>query len=163
MLEKIDNEKLSTKVYLSLKDEIVKGEWKPGEKIPSEPQLSKQLGVSRSTIRQAIRRLSDYGLTETRNGSGTFVREDSSIFYMRSVVPSSFVKKEDIEEILEFCAAFENDVAALAAQRITPEELYNLREIQRKIEQGEDMAENDLQFHLKIVAYLESFLYSFIS
>ena len=150
MLEKIDNRKISQKVYQSLKDEIVRGEWKPGEKIPSEPQLSKQLGVSRSTIRQAIRRLSDYGLIETRNGAGSFVREDSSIFYMRSVVPSSFVKREDIEEILEFCTVFENDVAALAACRVTPEELDELQSIQEKIEQGENMAENDLRFHQKI-------------
>ena len=150
MLEKIDNQKISSKVYASLKNEIIKGTWKPGEKIPSETQLSKEMGVSRSSVRQAIRRLSDYGMIETRNGAGSFVRENSSVFYMREVVPASYVKTEDIAEILEFCLTFENDVAALAAQRITPEEIQELRRIQEQIEKGIDMAENDLRFHVKI-------------
>lgn len=54
--------------FEQLRDQILQGTWKEGEKLPSEQELTETLGVSRSSVRQAIRTLADYGMVETRNG-----------------------------------------------------------------------------------------------
>lgn len=62
------------RIYLLLRDLIVAGDLGPGARLPSEPALAAEHGVSRVTIRRALARLDDEGLIEKRAGSGTFVR-----------------------------------------------------------------------------------------
>jgi len=68
-------EPLYRQVEVALRDRILQGEWSHGAKIPSEEQLCKDYGVSRVTMRQAIRTLVDDGYLERGRGRGTFVRE----------------------------------------------------------------------------------------
>jgi GntR family transcriptional regulator len=58
-----------------LEQEIISGEWKPGDRLPSEPEISRHLGLSRTTIRQALGRLEQKGLIQRHKGRGTFVAE----------------------------------------------------------------------------------------
>lgn len=58
-----------------LEQEIMSGRWEPGTRLPSEPEISRQLGLSRTTIRQALGRLEQRGLVQRRKGQGTFVAE----------------------------------------------------------------------------------------
>ncbi len=58
-----------------LEAEIVSGHWEPGARLPAEPEISKQLGLSRTTIRQALGRLEQRGFVQRRKGQGTFVAE----------------------------------------------------------------------------------------
>lgn len=71
------NEASSTPLYLQLetilRDSIVKGEWNPGEALPSERDLSEKFNVSRLTLRKSIDRLVSQGMIERRQGSGTYV------------------------------------------------------------------------------------------
>ena len=60
-----------------IQGKIKSGEWKPGEKIPSETELAEKLGVSRMSLRNGIQRCNALGITETRAGEGTFVRDFS--------------------------------------------------------------------------------------
>ena len=62
-------------VFTQLKELLVQGEWKPGEKLPSENELAAQFGVSRITVRQALQKLGALGLVETRLGEGSFVKQ----------------------------------------------------------------------------------------
>lgn len=64
---------IHTKIHDSLKVDIEKNRWKVGEKLPSERELAVSFGVTRATLRQAIRALSDEGILEQRIGSGTYV------------------------------------------------------------------------------------------
>ena len=70
-LKQITRVNIAEKVFEQLRDQILQGTWKEGEKLPSEQELTETLGVSRSSVRQAIRTLADYGMVETRNGTGT--------------------------------------------------------------------------------------------
>lgn len=63
------------KVYLLLRDRIGSGTWRSGARLPSEPQLSDEFGVSRVTVRRALARLEEDGLIDRRPGSGTFVSQ----------------------------------------------------------------------------------------
>ena len=68
-------------LYLSVKNEIVdsiaKGEFKPGDKLPSEYELSKKFGVSRMTLRESLRALEEEGLVARKQGVGTFIKARS--------------------------------------------------------------------------------------
>ena len=64
--------RLTDQVASQLSDRLRRGEWKPGERLPTEHQLSAEFGVSRPTVRSALSRLESLGLTITRHGLGTF-------------------------------------------------------------------------------------------
>ncbi|MGH8957226.1 MAG: GntR family transcriptional regulator [Acidimicrobiia bacterium] len=64
--------RLTDQVASQLSDRLRQGEWKPGERLPTEHQLSAEFGVSRPTVRSALSRLESLGLTITRHGLGTF-------------------------------------------------------------------------------------------
>ena len=59
-------------IFDQLQSMLIEGTWKPGDKIPSENELSETFGVSRMTIRQALQKMKALGLIETRSGSGSF-------------------------------------------------------------------------------------------
>ncbi len=81
-MAKIMRSNLTDQIFDYLKNQITDGSWKPGEKIPSEIELAESLGVSRMSLRNAIKKSNILGLTETRIGEGTFVRQ----FNMRSYI-----------------------------------------------------------------------------
>ena len=83
IVNKIKRQSVASQVYEQLKHNIVSGIWTAGEKIPSENQLVKMLGVSRISVREALKQLVSLGLLEARQGEGTFVKQleaDSYIF-----------------------------------------------------------------------------------
>ena len=113
-LKQITRVNIAEKVFEQLRDQILQGTWKEGEKLPSEQELTETLGVSRSSVRQAIRTLADYGMVETRNGTGTYVKRQISGNYMLNIVPIGDLQFEDIVEVLDFLCLIEDSVAAMA-------------------------------------------------
>ncbi len=73
---KLDTRPLYFVVVEKLLDLLEQGFFKPGEKLPSEPVLAKELGISRSTLREALRVFEEEGLITRRRGLGTFIKED---------------------------------------------------------------------------------------
>ena len=122
-LKQITRVNIAEKVFEQLRDQILQGTWKEGEKLPSEQELTETLGVSRSSVGQAIRTLADYGMVETRNGTGTYVKRQISGNYMLNIVPIGDLQFEDIVEVPDFLCLIEDSVAAMAVQRCTQEEL----------------------------------------
>ena len=76
---------LSDTVREALERRILSGEWAPGQRVPSEPELSQQLGVSRSVVRDAVRTLSARGLLDVRQGFGTSVRHPADDTYTDAI------------------------------------------------------------------------------
>lgn len=74
-------------IFDQLQSMLIEGTWKPGDKIPSENELSETFGVSRMTIRQALQKMKALGLIETRSGSGSFVRKISPDDSLQDLVP----------------------------------------------------------------------------
>lgn len=154
-LEPIKKVNITKQVFEQLKNNILAGKWKVGEKIPSETELSGIFNVSRSTVRQALRSLADYGLIEVRPGSGSFVKQQDTGLYINGMMRSKLEKK-DLLEVLDFCCILDNDLAAMAAQRATEADVEELKKIQNEIETAdgnfEKMAALDKEFHLKLAA-----------
>jgi len=133
-----------------LLDRIRAGEWPLGSKLPGENTLGPQLGVGRSTVREAIRRLAGQGVLATRQGAGVFVASLDIVEDWGAVL-----KKADIDSVIEARIAIEVEAAALAAERRSPAELRAIRRAadKRDTQRTEIDAhvDADIAFHRSIV------------
>jgi GntR family transcriptional repressor for pyruvate dehydrogenase complex len=142
---------ITNQVFDQIKNNIISGEWSPGNRIPSETELSKSFGVSRVSIRTAVQKLNVLGLLVTKQGDGTFVSELSPGMYMNSLMPMLILNDHQLLEILEFRRIIEIESAKLAAQSADPEDIATLEMIMRKMEKASDdrkvFAMEDSNFH----------------
>lgn len=127
--KKIDNTRLSDLVAKQLKESIFSGQYRPGQRIPSEFELVKAFGVSRAIVREAIRDMEKSGLLEVRRGpkGGAVVqtmRHDAVTSVMRDVLS---VGRVTVPDIMEVRLDIEPVVAGLAAERATPQDLEDIR------------------------------------
>ncbi|MFB8277932.1 FadR/GntR family transcriptional regulator [Nocardia colli] len=116
---------LSQQVADQLRANIVTGDWPVGTKIPPEPELVRLLGVSRSTIREAVRSLAHVRMLETRAGDGTYVCSDSALGF--PILDR--LARADRREVLEVQKMFELYTARVAAQHCTPPQTRQLRDL----------------------------------
>ncbi|QEK13276.1 GntR family transcriptional regulator [Crassaminicella thermophila] len=128
-------------VFEHLRNAILNGNLKPSERL-MEVQIAEQLGVSRTPVREAIRKLELEGLVVMIARKGAYVAD---------------VSVKDILDVLEVRSVLEGLAAALAAERITDEELEELELISNNFKKAlenddkEKMIEKDMQFHDKIL------------
>ncbi|MHC5228075.1 FadR/GntR family transcriptional regulator [Enterococcus sp. LJL99] len=126
-----------------------------GDKLPNEYELSKQLDVGRSTIREAVRALASRNILEVRQGAGTFVSERRGI--ATDPLGFSMVKDQDqmIRDLFELRYLLEPKMAALAARYATEQQIMKLEELREAIEQSffngdEEHIQLDIAFHTTI-------------
>ena len=125
---KLQRTSVSEQIFAILKGKIASGEWKDGQKIPSENELAAQFGVSRMSARNAVQRLSALGLLETRPGDGTFVRGFSLLRYFQEAT-DLIATPENMDQVREFRRFFESDCLRLACQRRTAQDIADLKTI----------------------------------
>src|SRR5215471_9647475 len=102
---------------------LIRGHWREGEKIPPERELCQQLGVGRASLREALKALEIMGMLQTRLGEGTFVCGRSE-FYSRPLLWAiAGSVREDVTEITEARRLIETELAGLAAERASAEDL----------------------------------------
>jgi GntR family transcriptional regulator, transcriptional repressor for pyruvate dehydrogenase complex len=135
-------------------EQFIREELKPGDKLPSERELAQSWKVSRSSIRDAMRRLELLGLIEPRQGVGTIVRDISPDALVNPLFSALLRKRKHVAELLDVRSMIEPAIAARAARHITPEQLTAMAKILRrqndKLTQGEPTVEEDSEFHYTI-------------
>lgn len=146
---------LADQVAEMLTEEILSGRLEVGAKLPTEVQLVKELGVSRTVVREAISRLRNAGLVEPRQGSGVFVLQPATAPLDLSVDKQRGLDtKAKVLQIVEVRRAIEAEAAGLAAERATADEIAVMREaletIERAMATGGDGVDEDLAFHRTI-------------
>ena len=151
-VKRVRKEGVSAQVFNQLKAQIIQGSWKPGDKLPSEGELSEMFGVSRVSIREALQRLATLGLLETRHGEGTYVRGLTAESYLNGLLPALVLEKCDIIDVLEYRLTMERGIMALAVEKATDEDI-ELLELQYKrmldnINNSSEFAMADMDFHL---------------
>ncbi len=141
--------RLYAKLADVLSKSITSDKYAVGDRLPSERELSAKFKVSRPIVREAIFALEAEGLVEVRNGSGVYVRSKK--------LGANATRRGDVGmfELLEARRAFEGETAALAASRITDEEIEELRrlvaEMKKKNASDVELSEDaDMRFHLLI-------------
>ena len=150
--------KLSDQVAEQLEGMIAAGNLQPGERLPAERQLSERLGISRPSLREAIQKLANKGLLNTRQGGGTFVAENLSNSFSDPLL--ALVKNQPDAEFdtLEVRKELEGVAAYNAASRATETDrnriwarFDNMLEVQRSSASGLEKVRVDRGFHLAIV------------
>lgn len=151
---KIERKRLADQIIDKLAGMIASGNLKPGDKLPSEPELMKQFGVGRSSVREAIGALSLIGLITVRPGQGTHVAKASEASHAKPVGLMLGVGREKIRELVETRIILEEATAALAAERATDEEMAEIvhhHELLRPpLKSHQEVIEADIGFHLAI-------------
>jgi GntR family transcriptional regulator, transcriptional repressor for pyruvate dehydrogenase complex len=127
---------------------------RPGDKLPSERELAEMLGVSRSSIRDAIRGLELMGIVEPRQGAGTIVREISSDSAINPFGNALKRRRESVSELLDFRKMLEPPLAARAATHASADEISEMEEILQRQEakhtRGESAVAEDSEFHYSV-------------
>jgi GntR family transcriptional regulator, transcriptional repressor for pyruvate dehydrogenase complex len=141
---------------LEIKRLIISGRIGPGEKLPRESELAAQLGLSRSSLREAVRALALIGVLNTRQGDGTYVTGlgPQLLLEATSFVADFLQDHRALLELLEVRRLLEPTATALAAVRISELELSRLLECRRRMDSASTVAElveADDEFHNVIV------------
>mgnify|MGYP000112007972 CR=1 FL=1 len=144
---------LYNRVVSELEQVILSGRLRPGEMLPRERDLAEQFGVSRTVMREAVRVLVTKGLLETKRGRGTMVRKPGSDHLAQplSLALHSQSDEKTFQDLHHVRCILDTEIAALAAQHATDEEVARLGQIVLEMEaatkQPEVFAAKDAAFH----------------
>lgn len=118
---------LSDMIYNQLITNITSGVWPAGSKLPTEAELCAQYGASRTSVRQALAKLTALGLVESKRGSGTTVKNDSAAAASLSdIVPTIMFEAKEHLQVFEFHCALQNECVKLACNRYTEEQMERM-------------------------------------
>ncbi|MGC3964858.1 MAG: FadR/GntR family transcriptional regulator [Rhodocyclaceae bacterium] len=133
-------ERLYRQISGVLIDFIRDGQFPPGTALPSERDLSKKLGVSRSSVREALIALEMLGWVEIRTGNGVFVRTNLP----ETAAANAAIEEGGVADLLKAREFLEGELCGLAAKTATPSQIDKMRDI---IAQMEQMDTDNLEFH----------------
>ncbi|MEW1828735.1 FadR/GntR family transcriptional regulator [Streptomyces sp. NPDC088196] len=140
----------------SIKALIGEGRLEPGQRLPTERDLAAQLGISRSSMREAIRALTVLGVLEARHGSGIYVTQLEAGDLLETFgVVADLSRGPGLVELLEVRRILESTATALAAARITPDQLAEVEKhltAMNATDDPEEILAHDLAFHREIAA-----------
>ena len=159
LFTKVYTQKIYVQIIHQIEDLIERGVLKQGDKLPSEPELAKQLGTSRPPLREALSALEMLGIIERRGRKGNFIRASTdSISYKRQLRELS--KDVSPYEALEARKIVETEIARIAAKVATKKDIEIIRKVFQKMKEKvekfdssltfQEVVEHDIQFHLSI-------------
>lgn len=137
-----------------IKDMIVKGELRPGDRLPKEVDLAERLGLSRNSLREAVKALSLIRVLDVRQGDGTYVTSLQPEVLLDTVgFVLDFHRDDSVLSLLEVRRILEPAATAMAAQHMGDDEVLQLGELVERMDRAKDINEliaADLDFHRRI-------------
>jgi GntR family transcriptional regulator, transcriptional repressor for pyruvate dehydrogenase complex len=151
-----DRRRLFEHVMHAIEQRILSGQLRPSDSLPTERELAQQFNVSRTAVREAIKALEQAGLVTVRHGRGVVVAAASQARVADSIARFLRVENSPLWAVVELRGILETEVAPLAAQRRTADDLAQLSALVARMEQLIDApteyVETDLEFHRALVA-----------
>ena len=153
-LKEVSMEKPVDLIIRQIKELVISGKLKPGDKLPPERKLSEQLVVGRTHVREALRKLEFYGILKTRPQSGTYVAS-IGVSALESLIADVLkIDSPSFMSLVETRVLLEESSIRLACQRRTKEDIVQLENslnaYLEKANRGIKAVEEDLMFHLTI-------------
>lgn len=155
--QRVEAEKLSRSVVKQIEQLILRGILRPGERLPSERELSERLGVSRPSLREAVAELQDKGLLATRAGAGIYVADVLGSAFSPALIALLSAHEEAVFDYISFRQDLEGIAAERAAVHGSDTDLKVIGAILQKMEAAHrkrnpaDEAALDAEFHLAII------------
>lgn len=151
MFKPIKKAKVYEEIVAKIKDMVEKGRFKSGDQLPVERELAEVFRVSRSSVREALRSLESQGFIESRQGDGTYIARQPAESLVRPLASVILTEKDDQMELFEMRRMIEPDLAYLAAERATEEEIAMMEKVltlqQEQIDRGDYETDVDRNFH----------------
>jgi len=151
--KEIKRKRIYEEVLVQLQEYLLNGDVVPGQKLPSERELAQTFNVNRVSVREALTVLEANGLVERKVGEGTF-RTGAVNFEATPLIKAITNKERQVREPIQVRRVIEPQLARLAAQNISDEQLETLRDILRRqeerLKQGKDIIDLDSEFHYAI-------------
>jgi GntR family transcriptional regulator, transcriptional repressor for pyruvate dehydrogenase complex len=145
---------LTDEAIEKIKQMIISGRVRPGEKLPREADLAAELGLSRNSLREAVKALSLINVLDVRQGDGTYATSLTPSLLLEALsFIVDFHRDDTVLEFLEVRRILEPAATALAALRMSPEEQAELSKLLDAVAIGspvDDFVAADLEFHKKI-------------
>ena len=157
MFQPIQTSTVVQQIIDKITQSLIKGELKPGDRLPPEPELAQQLGVSRTSLREALKTLEGLGVLIARKRGGTFIATSGSQSMLDPLIFNLIIEKGTREELFELRVLLEVDAIELVIRKATSADLEQLAQELDRFEKAipeanlELLAELDLQFHLRLL------------
>jgi GntR family transcriptional repressor for pyruvate dehydrogenase complex len=154
MLRAIKKTRIHEEVFSQIHELIREGRFKAGDQLPSERELADTFKVSRTSVREALRALESQGLVVSRTGTGNFVADLPVESLIGPLARLLIDEKKALADVFEMRKLIEPHIAALAAERATPNDIAQLKKIVAKqsaaVSRGETGVEADAELHFSI-------------
>ena len=151
MFQPVKKTRVYEEIVVKVKEMIEQGRLKSGDQLPGERELSEVFHVSRSSVREALRSLESKGYLESRQGDGTYIASNPVESLVSPLASVIFSEKDSQMELFEMRRLIEPQLAYLAAERATEEEIAQMEESlllqEQAIAKGETGTETDKAFH----------------
>ena len=160
MLKPIEKQRVAEEIVDQLRDLILTGQYAPGDKLPPERNLAKELGVNRSSLREALKKLEHLGLVKIRQGDGTRVQDfmqTGGIDLVSHLVPlanGGAASGAILADVLEFRRIYGREVARLAAERADEAAIDKLRQLADRADAAKDDPEECLRIDFEFYVAL---------
>lgn len=150
-----EKKSLSRQVVDSIEKMIMERKLGPGDVLPTEIQISEELQVSKSSVREAIKMLEALGVVEIRRGLCTVISENPEQGYLNVMLSHFYLNSGNEEELQNFRCIIESAYTVYAIRQATDEDLAAIREklesFRAKLQAGTLEAEDDIAFHGQIL------------
>jgi GntR family transcriptional repressor for pyruvate dehydrogenase complex len=146
-------EPVSAEIARKLLDYLLSGVLLPGDRLPSERELSRTFGVGRSAVRDALKPLTLLGIIDVRQGDGTYLRATESELLPKAVEWGLLLGERRALDLVEARRHIEVALATLAAQRRDEDDLRDMRRLLLRMEQArsdDEFIDADMEFHLRL-------------
>ena len=151
MFKPVKKTRVYEEIVAKIKDMLEKGRLKSGDQLPGERELSEVFQVSRSSVREALRTLETQGFLESRQGDGTYIASKPVESLVNPLASVIFSEKDSQMELFEMRRLIEPQLAYLAAERATQEEIAMMEQSlvlqEEAVARGETGTDVDKSFH----------------
>lgn len=166
MFESISTQKTYQKIVEQIQNMIIDGTFKSGDKLPAERELTEQLQVSRSSLREGLKALEVLGLVESKQGEGSFITNKVGDTIIKSVSIAYKLNDGKIEDVLELRHSLEVYSVKKAIKSATDDQIKELERIVVNMKGVEDVQleeELDILFHSKLIEITGNILVHIVS
>lgn len=154
MLSPIKRSRIFEHIVEQIRERVADGSLRPGTRLPPERVLAETLGVSRTSVREALRALELQGIIQGKQGGGTYIQDMSTEVLVQRLAAAAGKGEETVTEILELRELIEPGVARLAAERATAEHIAELErwceQHRARVAAGQSYAAEDTAFHYAV-------------
>jgi GntR family transcriptional repressor for pyruvate dehydrogenase complex len=153
-MKPIERTTLAASAFEQLISYVVNGDWKAGDRIPPERELCQQLGIARTSLREALKAMELVGMLDSRVGDGTFVCPRSEFLARPLLWAFTGTDEAELSDVMEARVLLERDLAGLAAERGSVDEIAKIGDavmaMKASVASGTMMIEADMRFHLAV-------------